>query len=42
MDIEGIGFCKKHEDDVSLAYVALMQGDKEVYEAIIESKRKIK
>ena len=37
MDIQGIGTCKKHLEDVMLAFFALCQGDKQLYELIIKS-----
>ena len=32
LDIDGIGFCEKHKEDVMLGYYALLKGDKETTE----------
>lgn len=40
MDIQGIGVCDKHIEDVRLAYIALMQGDEDMYNSLIGEKVK--
>lgn len=40
MDIQGIGACETHVEDVRLAYVALMQGDEDIFKSLIGAKVK--
>ena len=39
LDIQGIGACNKHLEQVQLAYIALLQGDKDIYESLIKKIR---
>lgn len=40
LDIQGIGACKKHIEDVRLAYVMLLQGDEKMYNSYIKKLQK--
>lgn len=40
LDIDGIGACDKHQEDVQLAYVMLLQQDEEMFESYITSLRR--
>ena len=35
LDINGIGFCKKHKEQVTLGYMALLQGDKKLADTLL-------
>ena len=41
LDLNGIGYCKEHKEDVEFGYVMLIQGDKEMFDAYIKDKRKL-
>ena len=36
IDIKGLCFCKKHKEDVMLAYLALIRGDKKLSEKLLK------
>ena len=40
LDIQGICTCKKHFEDVSLAYIALIGGDAKMFKSLIEIAKK--
>lgn len=42
LDIQGIGSCAKHLDQVQIAYIALLQGDKDMYKSMIRLPKKKK
>jgi len=37
LDIDGLGACEKHKDDVDMAYIILITSGKEEYEKFIKS-----
>lgn len=39
LDIDGIGFCKEHQEDVMLGYAALISGDKEMAESFFKGEK---
>lgn len=41
LDINGIGFCKKHEWEVKMAYFALMQGDEKKFRDLLKIKKEL-
>ena len=40
LDIRGIGYCKKHEEDMILAYMSLSGGDREMFDELIKAAKK--
>lgn len=41
LDIEGLGSCNEHVEDVQMAYMMLMQGEHEMYASFVKRRKEL-